>query len=110
MNTSTTALDLDPFKRRMQFRLLKHAAGHSVFCPACGEIMDCKRTVLVELYVTVAGKSEGHIATYTQCGKCWDKRKEKFAQITRDLCANPQIGAARIEVLDGRDPKFAKCR
>lgn len=74
---------LDPMRRTIARNALKYAAGTAIFCPLCGNIMDCKRTVIVE-----AGN-----VTKVLCAPCWDNE------------IKPRLSPERldqIEVTDGR--------
>lgn len=56
--------------------LLKHAAGHAIFCPQCQAILDWKRTVL--LTVRFNGKEK----SFTRCLGCWKLEEPN----TRVIC------------------------
>jgi hypothetical protein len=67
---------LDGMKLTAQRNLVKWAAGKAMFCPRCQDILDCKRTVVVDEKVL--------------CAKCWD---------SKPACFELKEG---VEVLDGR--------
>ena len=64
--------------------LLKYAAGRSIFCPLCQEVLDCKRTVILEA---------GSISK-TLCASCWDTTLKPLIEAKGIL--------AKCEVTDGR--------
>jgi hypothetical protein len=83
-------------------QLLRYAAGTAIFCPRCGEIMDCERTVVATVHRKLAGKEEEIVATYTQCAKCWDKASSVAVSAVEKVARqHPELNA-RMEIVDGR--------
>lgn len=62
---------LDPMKRTINRKLLKYAAGRSVFCIRCQCIMDWKRTSIVSLL-----HHGDPVKTFVLCTPCWLKQEE----------------------------------
>ena len=88
-----------------QRNLLKYAAGRLIFCPGCGDIMDCRRTVVAEVFVDKQdgqGEKPGG-KTWTHCGKCYDKRKPMFESARQKVLGEHPDWFIRFEVIDGRE-------
>ncbi len=105
MNTTTQEPD-SMLKRTVQRNLLKWAAGHLIFCPACGDVMDCKRTVAAEWQYRKPGQDwkvpEVRGASITSCAKCFDKNKPKLDAVL-DKLKTRQHEEWRLDVVDGRE-------
>lgn len=77
---------MDMFERTIARNLVKYAAGTAIFCPRCGDVMDCKRTIVLS-----DGKRE-----VVMCDKCYGRApgNVKSGSITlydgRVLWARPQ--------------------
>lgn len=102
---------VDPILREhLNRNLLKYAAGYNVTCPACGSIMDCKRTVILSVSGVPEGKqAEEPVREFVQCAKCWDKRKDtSLAALLNLATAQPHL-KLRWEITDGRTV-FAKAK
>jgi len=81
--------------------LLKHAAGSTIFCPACNAIMDCRKTVLATVHRTIDGNEEC-VQSITRCGKCWDTVTAKVeASVAKVGASHPEL-KPRLEIVDGR--------
>lgn len=93
MTTTNQELTESPMVRRINRDLLKYAVGHAVFCPACQNIMDYRRAVLV----TVSRGSDT-LVTKCLCAKCWDPKQSTFtaAMVEKGLS---------VELVDGRKYK-----
>lgn len=85
---SVTSQTENTLKATIDKRLLRHAVGHAIFCPSCGEILDYRRAVL----------ATGPAVSATLCVKCWDRTVERLKG--RGMTAE-QI-ASKIDVIDGR--------
>jgi hypothetical protein len=72
-------------ERTITRNLLKHAAGHAMFCPLCNRVLDAPTTVLVQ-----AGE-----VIKTLCAPCYD------TELLPKLKARPGL-FERCEITDGR--------
>ena len=107
--TETTDRIVDPFLRnQIEAQLLKYAAGQNITCPACGSIMDWKRTAIVTLYTSVSAKPDQLHQQYVQCTKCWSQRRRAFNEgLAKAQQQAQKFGVAlRAEILDGRERRF----
>lgn len=76
--------------KKIRTETLKYAAGRQMFCPKCGDIMDYRRTALIEVLATDGGR-----ASQAYCTKCvTDDTIARFRQMVVD----PAIPVQRIEV------------
>jgi hypothetical protein len=73
-----------PLQAKLNRNLLKYAAGHAIFCPACEDIMDARRTV-------VATIADGR--TLVRCAHCWDSIVDKVPD---------KSALAKLDIVDGR--------
>jgi len=71
----------------VQRNLLKYAAGTAITCPKCGDILDCKRTVLIDI-------TGDRPRTQVMCTTCWGMAPHVMRQHL--------IGGGVMDVLDGR--------
>lgn len=78
---------VNSMERTVTRNLLKYAAGQTMFCPACDDVLDYRRAALVEI-----GQNSRCI-----CTKCLDRVKSELGE---KLTANPHI-----KITDGRDFK-----
>jgi hypothetical protein len=79
-------------EQTLQRNTLKYHCGHTMFCPQCGRILDCKRAVEIDLMeIGQLRKS------YILCAPCWDDRKLAM----HDL-ATQSNGRFTLEIQDGR--------
>lgn len=63
----TTHKDVtEMFKDQMNGELLKYAAGHYIFCPVCGDLLDWKTVVIIEVY-----KGSDYKGQQVACTKCF---------------------------------------
>lgn len=60
---------LDQMQKTINRNMLKYAAGHAIFCPSCGNILDYRASVLWE---SPSGKNG------ISCADCWRKGFEKI--------------------------------
>lgn len=90
-------------EHQLNAQLLRYAASQSIMCPACGDIMDCRRTVVATIHRQIDGQQAEIVQNWVQCSKCWDKRKAK-AQTAFDAVSSkhPELHA-RFEIVDGRN-------
>jgi hypothetical protein len=72
--------------------LLKHHAGHTIFCPICRTILDCRDAVEVDFFVS--GTLQG---SRIACGDCFDKSTKPHLDAYASL-----VGHA-VEITDGRE-------
>jgi DNA-directed RNA polymerase subunit RPC12/RpoP len=57
-----------PMVRTLNRNLLKWAAGRAIFCPRCGDVMDCRRTMVIG-----TDSPEGQHEEHVRCVDCGDK-------------------------------------
>lgn len=98
MSEQATALGqeiMGTMQRHVNRQLLKYAAGTVMFCPGCGEVLDCRRVV----NVTVLHKGEVHSST-TLCVGCYDRRKPV---LDAALAKAPKEQGIELDVVDGRE-------
>jgi hypothetical protein len=89
-----------------EYNLLRYAAGQNICCPACGAIMDCRKTVIATVYGTPKGKAEKIASQYVQCDKCWEERKHHLENGVKAAQAKMPDAKIRVELVDGRDARF----
>lgn len=78
----------DPMRRKINENLLKYAAGRNITCPGCGNVMDWRNTVNMEI-------GDGNL---TMCGDCADRRltSQKFKDSMRNH------STTKFDIVDGR--------
>jgi len=110
--TTTLPSPLDSMMARTVNRnLLKWAAGHHIFCPRCGEIMDCKRTVHAEFQYRKPGQDwkvpDAAGVSFVGCTKCWDRDRETYTKVIASLekrAVDSGNGKEwRLDIIDGRE-------
>lgn len=100
-NTTTTGSEkMDSFLRQhINRQLLKYEAGSAIFCPACQNIMDCRKTVVATIHRHLDGHDDECVAKYVMCAKCWKTRGPKAQEaFDRVSTAHPELNA-RFEVV-----------
>lgn len=94
---------VDPLlQNHLERELLKYAAGRSISCPACGEIMDARKTVVATTYATPPNGTEIIATQYVQCTACWDRLRLQFTRGVDSAKARRPEANIRSEVVDGR--------
>jgi hypothetical protein len=100
----TLPAGVDQFLRpHLERELLIYTAGRVMTCPACGDILDCRRTTILSVHgVPAAAAAEKIIKTYVQCAACWDQRGAGSLASLRSLAAAKPCAKIRTELVDGR--------
>lgn len=88
-NTQTDPI-LSPMQRTVNRNLLKYAASRAIFCPGCNQIMDWRKTMILDVT-----KDSAPIKTMVFCTTCGDKALPSLqkACLDRNLV---------LEITDGR--------
>ena len=81
---------LSPLTRTLHRNLLRWAAGNTLQCPKCRQVLDCRRTVIVTLK---QGKVEKERVI---CSACWDSARTGFTSTAK-------AAGFQVEALDGRE-------
>lgn len=91
----------------IESNLLRFAAGHNIFCPACGDVMDWRKTTIATIYGVPKGKTaEEIVRQFCSCSECWDKRKVAFYEGVAKSTAKLPECKIRTEIVDGRESRF----
>jgi hypothetical protein len=85
---------MNDMERTIKQNLLKHHAGHTMFCPACNTILDCRDAV--EIDFLVEGKLQ---ASRIACASCFDK----LIKPDIDTYATKLRAGHAVEITDGRE-------
>lgn len=97
--------------RKLEKNLLLYEAGHAVFCPGCGNVMDWKRTVIATIHGTPeGGEGEQVLKKYVQCSQCYERHHTALHGGVETARARMPQCNVRLEIVDGRDPKFRNSR
>jgi hypothetical protein len=76
--------------RKVRAETLRYAAGRTMLCPKCGDIMDYRRTALIEVFGTDGGRQ-----AQAYCTTC--VTNDTIARF-RQMVTDPTIPVQRIEV------------
>ena len=79
----------DVLRLHLERQLVRAAVGRAIFCPHSGELLDCRRAILMT--ITLGDES----ITSVMADAFWDLRA---AAVTREVEAR----GGTVEVLDGR--------
>ncbi len=83
---------LSELERTAKRSMLKWHAGHTMFCPGCEQVLDCKR--VVEIDISKDGKLQ---ASKIVCASCYDSR------LKGNIEAQLHALGHTVEIIDGRE-------
>lgn len=95
-----------PLQDKLNRELLKYAAGHHIFCPACQQIMDCRRTVITDVVAVTPDGREVPVKSLVRCAKCFDKYLPIVQGYVQNFKPSPTTAAIKLEIVDGRKFKW----
>lgn len=81
---------MSPMQRTVTRNLLKYAAGQTMFCPGCDQVMDWRQTMILDVT-----KDSAPIRTMVLCSPCADKRLPNLEALCKEK-------GLTLEVTDGR--------
>jgi hypothetical protein len=85
---------LSPMARVLERNALKYQVGHTMFCPACQTILDCKRAVGLDWL----DANEELRGTRVVCAACYDAKMAngKLEKMTEGTAFHVKVNDGRV--------------